>query len=130
LEAIILGRQGVLDPMGLPEGQFAAPRADGNPSRHQDVPQPAQLEAEQPPQAEAPADALTVSPPPPLVTNPQADISRHTFALPHAGQSGFSLPNTSCSNSRPHALQWYSYMGIFFSSPIRNSQSCLQTACS
>ena len=88
--------------MCLPEGQFAAPCAYGKPSRHQDDPHPAQLEAAQPPQAEAPADALTVSPPLPLLTNPQADISLHISALLQSGQSGFSLPNTSCSKSRPH----------------------------
>jgi hypothetical protein len=71
-------------------------------------PQLEQLVAEQPPHAEAPAELETVSPLPPLETNPHADISRRTSAFLHAGQSGVSFPKTRVSNSFPHALQTYS----------------------
>jgi hypothetical protein len=42
-------------------------------------PQLPQLVALHPVHDDAPADRLTVSPPPPLLTNPQADIIRLTF---------------------------------------------------
>jgi len=71
-----------------------------------------QLVAEQPPHDEADADARVVSPPLPLLRNPQADIRRLTFLLLHAGQSGDSEPNTSFSKFSWHSSQQYSYMGI------------------
>jgi hypothetical protein len=75
-----------------------------NDCRHQ-CPHPAQLPAEQPLQEEADADVRTVSPPPPLLTNPQADISLLTFLLLQLGQTGLSLPKTRYSNSWLHFLQ-------------------------
>jgi len=48
----------------------------------------------QPLQEEAPADRLTVWPPPDLLTNPQADITRWIFSLLQVGQLGVSEPNT------------------------------------
>jgi len=53
-----------------------------------------QLVAAHPLQADEEAEEETVSPPFPLLTKPQADISLNTFLLLHEGQSGFSEPNT------------------------------------
>jgi hypothetical protein len=61
--------------------------------------QPAQLDAAQPLQEDAPAELDTVSPPLPFETNPQGDISLDTFLLLQEGQSGFSLPKTRYSKS-------------------------------
>jgi len=45
--------------------------------------------------------------------NPNEDIFLVGFFAPHAGHSGFSsLLKTSTSNSFPHFLQIYSYIGI------------------
>jgi hypothetical protein len=47
------------------------------------------------------------------VENPKEDIFLVGFFAPHAGHSGFSsLLKTSTSNSFPHFLQTYSYIGI------------------
>jgi hypothetical protein len=47
------------------------------------------------------------------VENPKEDIFLVGFLAPHAGHSGFSsLLKTSTSNSFPHFLQIYSYIGI------------------
>jgi len=71
-------------------------------------PQPEQLAAVQPLQ-DAPADLEVVSPPFPLLTNPQADMSRAIFLLRQAGQrSGASWPMTRYSNRRSHAVHRYS----------------------
>jgi hypothetical protein len=65
-----------------------------------------QLDAVQPVQDEDEADLPTVSPPLPLLTNPQADIMRHTWVSSQWGQWDGSLPpSTRCSKFRPHALQ-------------------------
>ncbi len=40
-----------------------------------------------------------------------AALTLNSFSIffdPHAGQSGFSAPRTSTSDSRRHSLQWYS----------------------
>jgi hypothetical protein len=55
--------------------------------------------AAQPLQEEAPAERDDVSPPLPLETKPQADISLLTFLLLQLGQSGFSFPKTRHSKS-------------------------------
>jgi hypothetical protein len=61
------------------------------------------------PLQEDPAAEDTVWPPPPLLTKPQADISRQTFFPLQAGQqSGSSFPKTSCSKSFSQVSQWYS----------------------
>jgi hypothetical protein len=70
--------------------------------------QPAQLDAAQPLQEDAPADADTVSPPLPLEINPQRDINLDTFLPLQEGQLGFSLPKTRYSKSWSHFSQWYS----------------------
>jgi hypothetical protein len=70
------------------------------------------LEALQPLQEEADADELTVCPPAPFETNPQADISLLTLVLSQSGQAGVSRPNTRRSNWQPQPLHWYSKMGI------------------
>jgi hypothetical protein len=72
--------------------------------RHQ-WPQLVQLVALHPVHDDAPADRLTVSPPPLLLTNPQADIIRLTFRFPHFGHSGLSLPMIRHSNFLSHASQ-------------------------
>jgi hypothetical protein len=64
-----------------------------------------QLVALHPLHDDAPADRLTVSPPPPLLTKPQADIIRLTFRFPHAGHFGLSLPMIRHSNFLSHASQ-------------------------
>jgi hypothetical protein len=75
---------GLFDPVCLPEGQLAAAGSDAQDGFHQ-WPHPPQLVALHPPQEEpTEAEELTVSPPPPLQTNPQADMSRLTFGLPQA----------------------------------------------
>jgi len=79
-----------LNPVGLPQCQFARPGSDFNRWFHQWL-HPAQLPAEHPLQDD-PADADTVSPPPPLLTNPQADINLVTFWLLQALHSGLSDP--------------------------------------
>jgi hypothetical protein len=61
--------------------------------------------AEQPLQEEAPADLLTVCPPPDLLTNPQAESTRFTFLLLQSGQEGVSLPSTSVSKVLLHLSQ-------------------------
>jgi hypothetical protein len=92
------GFQFRLDPVGLPQGQSAAAGADDYVGAHQ-WPQPAQLEAAQPPQEE-PAEADTVSPLAPLLRNPQVDMRRHTFSLLQEGHwEGSSPPKTRYSNS-------------------------------
>jgi hypothetical protein len=63
------------------------------------------LDEAQPLHPDAPAELDTVSPPPPLDTNPQADIILFTFLLLQLGQSGFSLPKTRYSNSWLHFSQ-------------------------
>jgi hypothetical protein len=68
-------------------------------------PQLEQLVAEHPVHDEEPADCPTVSPPLPLDTNPQTDISLQTSSLLHSGQSGFSEPKTRHSKSFPHFEQ-------------------------
>jgi hypothetical protein len=72
------------------------------------TPQLEQLVAVQPAQEEAPAERLTVSPPPPLLTNPHADIRRFTFALPQSGQTGRSFAMTIISNRWLHFSHVYS----------------------
>jgi len=54
---------------------------------------------------ESAAELLTVSPPPPLLIKPQADISLLTFLLLHEGQLGFSFPNSRSSKFRLQSLQ-------------------------
>jgi hypothetical protein len=71
--------------------------------------------AAHPPQDEAPAERLTVSPLPDLLKKPQADMSRSTFSQLHLGQQGFSFPKTRHSKSWLQASQWYSYIGMAFS---------------
>ncbi len=67
-------------------------------------PQPAQLDAEHPPQ-EDPAEEETVAPPFPLLTNPQGDMIFATFLLLQAGhESGPSFPNTKYSNSESNPV--------------------------
>jgi hypothetical protein len=66
---------------------------------------PAQLPAWQLAQPEAPAAFLTVCPPPPLLTKPQADMRLRTFLLEQPVHVGFSLPKTRHSNSLPHLSQ-------------------------
>jgi hypothetical protein len=63
-----------------------------------------QLVVEQPLQDE-PADDDTVSPPPPLLTKPQADMSFFTFLLVHPEHSGVSLPMIRHSKFSPHFSQ-------------------------
>jgi hypothetical protein len=66
---------------------------------------PAQDDAVQPPQPELLLDSL----PPEDLPMPKRDISLLVFVEPHASQLTSGLvPNTSFSNSAPHALQWYS----------------------
>jgi hypothetical protein len=96
-----------LDPIGLPQGQFAAPCADGNLGCHQ-WPQPAQLEALQPPQDDVAAVDFTVSPPEPLLKKPQVDIRRQTFLLWHSEHSGSGSPKTRYSKVLPQSWHWYS----------------------
>jgi hypothetical protein len=72
--------------------------------------------AAHPPQEEAPAERLTVSPLPDLLRKPQADMRRSTFSPLHLGQDGFSLPKTRHSKSWLQPSQWYSYMGMTISS--------------
>jgi hypothetical protein len=72
------------------------------------TPQLEQLVELHPVQDEAPADALTVSPPLPLLTKPHEDIRRLTFLLPQAGQVGLSLPMIKISNFLSHFSQLYS----------------------
>ncbi len=61
--------------------------------------QPAQLDAAQPLQEDAPAELDTVSPPLPLDIKPQGDINLDTFLPLHDGQFGFSLPKSRYSKS-------------------------------
>jgi len=70
-----------------------------------------QDEDEHPLQAD-PAEVLTVSPPLPLLTKPQAESSRLTATEPQAGQAAFSFPRIRASNFFSHASQVYSYMGM------------------
>jgi len=77
------------------------------------TPQLVQLDALQPEQDEAPAEALTVSPPLPLLTKPQADKRRFTLTFPQVGQAGLSWPITSISNFLLHFSQVYSYIGMY-----------------
>jgi hypothetical protein len=66
------------------------------------------------PLQEEDADELTVCPPAPFETNPQADISLLTLVLSQSGQAGVSWPNTRRSNWQPQPLHWYSKMGIIY----------------
>jgi hypothetical protein len=95
-----------LNPVRLPQGQFAGSGSDFNYRLHQGL-HPAQLPAEQPLQDE-PADEDTVSPPPPLLTNPHEDISLVTFLLLQVVHSGLSDPMIKHSKSLSHLSQWYS----------------------
>jgi hypothetical protein len=95
-----------LNPVGLPQCQFAGPGADFNRRFHQWL-HPAQLPAEQLPQDEPAADD-TVAPPLPLLTNPQADINLVTFLLLHMMHSGLSDPMIRHSKFLSHFSQWYS----------------------
>jgi len=61
--------------------------------------------AAHPPHEDAPAELETVSPPPPLLKNPQTDICLQTFLLLHDGQQGFSFPKTMYSKSSSHFSQ-------------------------
>jgi hypothetical protein len=88
----MVGADGIFDPVGLPQGQLAAPGADGDGAAGHQWPHPAQLEALHPVHDEAPADWLTVSPPLPLLTNPQVDISRQTLSALQSGHWSGSLP--------------------------------------
>jgi hypothetical protein len=72
------------------------------------TPQLEQLVELQPEHEEAPAEALTVSPPLPLLTNPHEDINRFTFILPQEGHAGLSLPRIRISNFLSHFSQLYS----------------------
>jgi hypothetical protein len=68
-----------------------------------DEPQPAQEEPE------PVDDGLNLLP----AENPKEDIFLVGFFAPHSGQAGLSsLLKTSTSNSFPHFLQTYSYIGI------------------
>jgi hypothetical protein len=94
--------------LSLPQGEGTAPGSYFNEDliRHyQDDPQEEQLVAEQPAQEETPAELETVSPPPPLLTNPQADSSLFTSLDAHLGHSGLSPPIKSCSKLASHLLQ-------------------------
>jgi len=101
------------DPIGLPQGKLAAAGADSE-RFYAHTPQLAQEEDEQPLQAE-PAEALTDSPPFPLLTNPQAERSRLTVPEPQSGQSAFSSPRIRASNFFSHFSQTYSCMGMMVS---------------
>jgi hypothetical protein len=72
------------------------------------TPQLEQFEVLHPAHEDAPAEALVVSPPPPLLTNPQADMRRLTFKLPQPGHFGLSLPMIRISNFLSHFLHVYS----------------------
>jgi hypothetical protein len=74
----VSGRERAFDPTGLPKGKGAAPCSDPDGRVHY-TPQVAQLVAVHPLQAEPDAEVLTVSPPFPLLTKPQADMSLLTF---------------------------------------------------
>ena len=76
---------GLLYPIGLPQGQLAAPGADGDGAAGHQWPQPEQLDALQPVHDEDEADVLSVWPPLPLLTNPQVDMSRQTVSAMQAG---------------------------------------------
>jgi len=65
--------EAIFNPVRLPQRQLAAARSYGDRGTHQ-CPQPAQLEALQPPQEEVVAVDFTVSPPAPLLKKPQVDI--------------------------------------------------------
>jgi hypothetical protein len=67
-----------------------------------------QLVAAQPPHADDPAVLRVVSPPLPLLKNPQVDMRRLTFLLLQDGQSGCSDPNTSFSKLSWQSSQQYS----------------------
>jgi len=67
-----------------------------------------QLVAAQPLQADDDAAVRVVSPPLPLLRNPQVDMRRLTFLLLQDGQSGDSDPNTSFSKLSWHSSQQYS----------------------
>jgi hypothetical protein len=95
-----------LNPVSLPQCQFAGSGSNFNRRFHQGL-HPAQLPAEQPLQDE-PADEDTVSPPPPLLTNPQADINLVTFLLLQVVHSGLSDPMIRHSKFLSHFSQWYS----------------------
>jgi hypothetical protein len=93
-------------PVGLPQRQFTAAGSDSDGIVHlTQWLQPAQLDAAQPLQADAPAELDTVSPPLPFEINPQGDISLDTFLLLQEGQPGFSLPKTRYSKSWSQFLQ-------------------------
>jgi hypothetical protein len=92
-----------LNPVGLPQCQFTCPGSDFNRWFHQGL-HPAQLLAEQPLQDD-PADEDTVSPPPPLLTKPQADMSLVTFLLLQVVHCGVSDPMIRHSKFLPHFSQ-------------------------
>jgi hypothetical protein len=54
---------------------------------------------------ESAAEVFTVSPPLPLLMNPQADNNLTTFLVLQEGQIGFSFPNTRSSKFFPQSLQ-------------------------
>jgi len=65
-------------------------------------PQLEQLDELHPAQDDDPAEWLTVSPPPPLLTKPQADISRLTDDALQSGHLGISRPIIRASNFLSH----------------------------
>jgi hypothetical protein len=66
------------------------------------APQLEQLDEVHPVQDDAPAERLAVTPPSPLLTNPQADIRRFTDDAPQAGHTGTSRPIIRASNFLSH----------------------------
>ena len=89
------------DPVGLPQCKGAASGADDDMLSHH-APQLEQLDELHAAQDEAPAELLTVSPPLPLLTKPQADIRRLTDNAPQPGHFGISLPRIRVSNFLSH----------------------------
>jgi len=79
------------------------------------TPQEEQLEDEQLPHPDEPAEDFTwVSPEDPddFEINPQADINLDRSLLSQEGHSGIELPITRVSKLALHALHLYSYIGM------------------
>jgi hypothetical protein len=96
------GFEAIFDPVGLPQGQLAAACSNGDRAAHQ-CPQPAQLEALQPPQEEVAAVDFTVSPPLPLLKKPQATSGGRLFCYgnPSIPDRVFRSPGIRSSYHNP-----------------------------